>query len=38
MEWHANIAPGLYLYKLETVSVSDPNKRFVDVKKLILLK
>jgi hypothetical protein len=36
--WNANVASGLYFYRLEAVSVSDPNKRFVDVKKMILLK
>ncbi len=36
--WNANVASGLYFYRLEAISVSDPNKRFVDVKKMILLK
>jgi photosystem II stability/assembly factor-like uncharacterized protein len=36
--WNANVASGLYFYRLEAVSVSDANKRFVDVKKMILLK
>jgi hypothetical protein len=36
--WNANVASGLYLYRLEAVSVTDPGKRFVDVKKMILLK
>jgi hypothetical protein len=36
--WNANVASGLYFYRLEAVSVSDPGKRFVDVKKMILLK
>ncbi len=36
--WNANVASGLYFYRLEAVSVSDPNKRFMDVKKMILLK
>jgi hypothetical protein len=36
--WNANIASGLYFYRLEAVSATDPNKRFVDVKKMILLK
>jgi hypothetical protein len=36
--WNANVASGLYFYRLEAVSVSDPNKRFVDVKKMLLLK
>ncbi len=36
--WNAEVASGLYMYRLEAVSLSDPNKRFVDVKKMILLK
>jgi hypothetical protein len=36
--WNANVASGLYFYRLEAVSVSDASKRFVDVKKMILLR
>jgi len=36
--WNADVASGIYFYRLEAVSVNDPNKRFVDVKKMILLK
>jgi BNR/Asp-box repeat. len=36
--WNANVASGLYFYRIEAVSVGDPNERFVDVKKMILLK
>ena len=36
--WNANVASGLYFYRLEAISVTDPGKRFVDVKKMILLK
>jgi hypothetical protein len=36
--WNANVASGLYFYRFEAVSISDPNRRFVDVKKMILLK
>jgi hypothetical protein len=36
--WKAIAPSGLYFYRLEAVSVSDPGKRFVDVKKMILLK
>ena len=35
--WHANVASGLYFYRIEPVSVSDPAERFVNVKKMILL-
>jgi hypothetical protein len=36
--WNANVSSGLYFCWCEAVSVSDPGKRFVDVKKMILLK
>jgi len=36
--WYANVASGLYFYRIEAVSLSDQNKRYVDVKKMILLK
>lgn len=36
--WNANVASGMYFYRLEAVSVTDPNKRFVDVKKMVLVK
>lgn len=36
--WNGNGTSGLYFYRLEAVTVSDPNKRFVDVKKMLLLK
>jgi hypothetical protein len=38
VEWHGNVASGIYFYRLEAVSFIDPSKRFVDVKKMILLK
>ena len=36
--WNANVASGFYFYRLEVVSMTEPNKRFVDVKKMIVLK
>jgi hypothetical protein len=38
MTWNANVASGMYYYRIEAVSEENPNKRFVDVKKMILLK
>ena len=47
VEWNArqtnggqasSVASGMYFYRLESVSVSDPNNRFVQVKKMLLLK
>lgn len=37
-EWNANIATGIYFYRLEAIAVDDPSMNFVDVKKMILLK
>ena len=36
--WKANVASGMYFYRIEAVSVNDPSKRFIDTKKMILLK
>jgi hypothetical protein len=36
--WNAQVPSGIYFYRLEAVSVDNPSKRFVDVKKLLLLK
>ncbi len=36
--WNARVASGLYIYRIEAVSISDPSKRFIDEKKMVLLK
>lgn len=36
--WNAEGATGLYFYRIEAVSVSHPNRRFVDVKKMMVVK
>jgi len=36
--WHANVASGMYFYRIEAVGISDPNTRFTQVKKMVLLK
>ena len=36
--WNAGVSSGMYFYRLEAVSLSDSDKRFVDVKKMLLLK
>jgi photosystem II stability/assembly factor-like uncharacterized protein len=36
--WNATVSSGLYFYRLEAITLSDPSKRFVDVKKLLFLK
>lgn len=36
--WNAGVASGMYFYRIEAVSLSAPNRRFVDVKKLLLIR
>jgi hypothetical protein len=36
--WHANVASGIYLYKLEATSLKGARKRFVETKKMLLLR
>ncbi|HTR81891.1 MAG TPA: LamG-like jellyroll fold domain-containing protein [Bacteroidota bacterium] len=37
-EWQANSASGVYFYRIEATSLSDPSKRFVAAKKMLLVK
>jgi hypothetical protein len=36
--WNASVSSGMYFYRIEAVSVSNPQMKFVDVKKMLLLK
>ena len=39
VEWNAsNVASGLYFYRIEATSISNPSKMFTQVKKMVLLK
>jgi outer membrane protein assembly factor BamB len=38
VQWSANVSTGIYFYRIEAVSTTDPNNRFVQVKKMMLLK
>ncbi|MGA9408112.1 MAG: T9SS type A sorting domain-containing protein, partial [Bacteroidota bacterium] len=38
LKWNANVSTGMYIYRLDAVNVKDPNNRFVQVKKMLLLK
>jgi len=36
--WSANVASGIYFYRLRAIAVDQPMSHFVDVKKMILLR
>ena len=36
--WHASSPSGTYIYRLEAVSIDEPGKRFIDTKKMILVR
>lgn len=36
--WNANVSSGMYFYRIEATSKDDPSKRFVETKKMLLLK
>jgi hypothetical protein len=38
VEWRPNVASGIYFYRIETTAVDDPNKHFIDTKKMLLLR
>jgi fibronectin type 3 domain-containing protein len=38
IKWQAPVSSGLYFYRLQAVSTDDPNKSFVQVRKMLLLK
>lgn len=38
VEWHAHVVSGIYFYCMNAVSVSDPHDRFMQAKKMLLLK
>jgi hypothetical protein len=37
-QWDATVSSGIYFYRLEAISVVDPSSRFIEVKKMILLR
>ncbi len=39
IEWNANnVTSGIYFYQIAAVSVSDPSNRFIQIKKMLLLR
>jgi flagellar hook assembly protein FlgD len=37
-EWKSAVTSGIYFYRLEAVASNDPNKRFLETKKMLLLR
>jgi alpha-glucosidase (family GH31 glycosyl hydrolase) len=38
VEWNTNVASGIYIYRMDASAVNDPTKRFIDTKKMLLLR
>jgi hypothetical protein len=38
VEWHAYVASGIYFYRINAVSVNEPMTRFMQAKKMLLLR
>ena len=38
VEWKANVSTGIYFYRLEAAATDDSGKRFVETRKMVLLK
>jgi len=36
--WNANVSSGLYFYRIEATSLDNPSNRFVETKKMLLLR
>jgi flagellar hook assembly protein FlgD len=38
VRWNAKVSSGIYFYHIEATAMDDPNKYFVDTKKMLFLK
>jgi hypothetical protein len=38
LRWNANVSTGIYIYRIVAISISNPNNRFIQVKKMLLLR
>ncbi|MGD0036856.1 MAG: T9SS type A sorting domain-containing protein, partial [Bacteroidota bacterium] len=38
VEWKANVSTGIYFYRLEATALDNSGKRFVEVRKMVLMK
>jgi hypothetical protein len=36
--WNANVSSGIYFYRIEATSKDDPSRRFIETKKMLLLR
>jgi hypothetical protein len=36
--WNATVSTGIYFYRIEAVSTNHPDKKFKDVKKMLMMK
>ena len=36
--WNANVASGIYFYRIQATATGDPSKHFTEVKKMVLMK
>jgi len=38
MLWKANVASGMYFYRITAVSIAEPTKKFTQLKKMVVLR
>jgi hypothetical protein len=38
VQWNARVSSGIYFYHIEATALDDPNKYFVDTKKMLLMR
>jgi len=38
IEWNANVSSGIYFYKIEAIPIEKPSEKFVQIKKMVLMK
>jgi hypothetical protein len=38
VEWKANVPSGIYYYRMEAISLENPEERFVQIRKMVLLR
>jgi len=38
IEWKADVPSGMYFYRLEAIDINNPSKKFIDTKKMLLVR